>query len=84
MPRDHRDAGGDAEAHSFESTKFVQESVNLVGVCSLGVKDGLGVVKDYEQFLRGQEVTEWCQIPGVFHPRTDDYRQPAKEIGGRC
>ena len=44
------DARRDAEADVTESTQFLHHSIDPLGICSLWVENGLGVIKDHEKF----------------------------------
>ena len=57
VPRDRSDPGSDAEAHGFELAEFIDHCVDLLVIWSLGVKDGLGIVEDYERVLGGKQGT---------------------------
>ena len=50
-------------------------------IWSLWVKDGLGVVEDYEHILGGKEGSEGCHILGVLDSRTDDLGETGQEMG---
>jgi hypothetical protein len=49
---------------SFEPTQFIHHAVDLLGIRSLGVENGLGVVDDYEHLLGRKG-----RVVGVSDPR---------------
>jgi hypothetical protein len=83
VPGDCCDTGSDAEAYGFELTQFIHHCVDLLVICSLRVKNGLGVVEDYEHLLGGKEGAQGCHILRVFDPRTDDLGETGEEMSAR-
>ena len=57
--------------------------IDLPGVSSSGVQNGLGVVKDDQDLLGGKEGSEGCQVLGVFNPCACNLGEPGKEMGTR-
>ena len=55
--------------------------MDLVGVGSFRVEDGLGVVEDYEHLFGGKDGPKGSQVLGVFDLGTDDLRESGKEMG---
>ena len=39
-----RDTGSDTDAYCFELAQFIHRRIDFLGICSLGVKNGFGVV----------------------------------------
>jgi hypothetical protein len=50
-----RDSGNDKETYRLELTQLVNDSADFPSICSLGLENRLGVVEDYEHFVRGKE-----------------------------
>ena len=72
------DTGGDTKGYCFKLAEFIHHGVDLLGVWSFGVENGLGVVEDKEG---GKEGSERCEILGVFDPCTDSLGQSGEELG---
>ena len=75
--------GGDKEGDCFELAKFIDRGIDLLGVRSLRVENGLRVVQDYEHLVGRKEGSQGCQIVGVFDPRADDLGEPGEEMSTR-
>ena len=78
-----RNAGGDAKANVFEATQLLHHGVYVLGVSSLRVKNGFGVIEDDEYFLGGQEWSKGGQVFGVFYTSANGLREPVEEVGPR-
>ena len=52
---DYREAGGDEEAYCVEPAQFLHQETDLLEVWSLGIKNRLSTIKDYEHLHRGEE-----------------------------
>ena len=83
MPGDRRDAGSDKEIYCFELAQFVHRRIDLLGIRSLRVQDGFGVVEDDEHLLEGKEGSQGCQVLWVFNTRTNDLEESGKEMSTR-
>jgi len=75
------DAGGDADADVVEVAQLLHHGVYLLGVGSLRIKDGLGVIEEQENILRGQERPQRSQILRVFYAGADGLGELREEIG---
>lgn len=51
--RDSGDAGSDAKTDVLKLTQLLHHSVDLLGIHSLRIKNGLCIIEDYEDLLRG-------------------------------
>ena len=73
--------GSDTDAHSPEPTQFIHCCEDLFMVCSLRVKNGIGIVKDYKHFRRRKEGSQGCHVLRGFNPCTDGLGEMGKEMG---
>ena len=54
MPGDGGNTGSNAEGYSSELTQLIHHAIYLLGIRSLGVENGLGVIEDDEHILGGE------------------------------
>ena len=73
--------GSDTDAHSPEPTQFIHCCEDLFVVCSLRVKNGIGIVEDYKHFRRRKEGSQECHVLRVFDPCTDGLGEMGEEMG---
>ena len=83
MRGDSRDTGSDEKADRFELTQSVHHSVDPLGICSLRVKNGLGIVEDDENLLGGKEGPQGHEILRILDLRTNDLGEPGEELRAR-
>lgn len=55
MLGDGRGTRNDKEAYRFQLAQFIHHSIDVLDIRSLGVKNGLDIVEDYDHFLGGKE-----------------------------
>jgi hypothetical protein len=77
------DVGCNTEAHIVELAQFLHQAINIPSVGSLGVKNRLSVVEDYENFIRGQGCSEGRQFLRVFDTSANNLRESVEKVGTR-
>ena len=58
--------------------------MDILGIFSFGVENGLGVVEDQEDIPGGKERSQRSQVLGVLDSRTDYFGEAGEEIGMRA
>ena len=83
VPGNRRDTRSDTDTYGLELAKFIHRRVGRLIICSLRVKDRLGIVEDYDHLLGRQQGSQGCYILRVFNPRANDLGEAGEEMKDR-